>query len=300
MPGLHGRLLQVQARPALEEELLLVHAPDHLERVRTAVKSAARDGAVVFLDADTVVSGASWDAGLAAVGCVLTAAELVLRGEARNAFAASRPPGHHATQDRAMGFCLFNNVAITARALQRRYGLERILIVDWDVHHGNGTQDIFFTDPSVFYLSLHLSPHYPGTGSRSERGNGDGHGATLNVPLARGAGGAEFQAELRAALETATAGGGFDFVLVSAGFDCLARDPLGGLELEPDDLHAVTLQLLEVAERAAGGRLAIALEGGYVPDRLGAGVVAVLRALTGLPVADAVNGAGLTLTSPGL
>ncbi|MGH7483176.1 MAG: histone deacetylase family protein [Longimicrobiales bacterium] len=284
-PALIGRVLQREARPVREDEVLLAHTSAHVERVRAACAQAAASDGHVFLDADTVVSPASWDAALAAAGCAVTAAELVLEGEAACAFAASRPPGHHAGASQAMGFCLFNNVAIAARVLQR-HGLERVLIVDWDVHHGNGTQDIFYEDPSVFYLSTHLSPHYPGTGAARETGAGRGRGTTLNVPLRAGTTATEFHERIDAALADALARFDPAFVLVSAGFDCLAGDPLGGLRLEPADLHALTTRLIDVARRHAAGRLAIALEGGYVPDRLGAGAVAVMRALSGLPLHD--------------
>lgn len=285
-PALIEVLLQREAEPVGVDELLRVHSPEHVERVREAVAEAERSGSQVSLDSDTVVSAASWEAALAAAGCAVSAVRLVLDGEATTAFAGSRPPGHHATRDRAMGFCLFNNVAVAARWAQAERGVGRVLIIDWDVHHGNGTQDIFYTDPSVYYLSLHLSPHYPGTGGAEERGEGAGLGTTLNLPLAAGTTGAEYRRLFEDALEEVLAGFAPELVLISAGFDCLAGDPLGGLGLEPADLHALTRLVVERTQATAGGRVVAVLEGGYAPPRLGSGVVDVIRALGGLPPQD--------------
>ena len=283
MPALHDAVLQREAELASTTALLRVHTPEHVERIEAAAARAEREGAAVFLDGDTVVSPASWEAARAAAGCAMTAADLVLGGEARTAFALSRPPGHHATADRAMGFCLFNNVAVAARHAQAEWGVERVLIVDWDVHHGNGTQDIFYGDPSVYVLSLHLGDHYPGTGAADERGAGAGIGTTRNVPLPHGLPAAEYRRIFAQQLEAALAEFEPGLVFISAGFDCLAGDPLGGLLLEPADLHAMTRLVIERTRPSAGGRVVAVLEGGYVPARLGAGVVCVLRALAGLP-----------------
>jgi acetoin utilization deacetylase AcuC-like enzyme len=284
-PALLHAVLQREAEPASEADVLRVHTRAHLERVRAAAERAAREGEPVFLDADTVVSAASWEAALAAAGCAITGAELVLRGEADTAFALSRPPGHHASADRAMGFCLFNNVAVAARRVQAEWGIERVLIVDWDVHHGNGTQEIFYEDPTVYCLSFHLADHYPGTGSAAERGAGPGLGTTRNVPLPHGSSAADYRRVFVAALDAALEEFEPGFVFISAGFDCLAGDPLGGLLLEPADLHALTRLVMERTRASARGRVVVVLEGGYVPARLGAGVVNVLRALAGLPPA---------------
>jgi acetoin utilization deacetylase AcuC-like enzyme len=284
-PALLEVMLQREAAAAPEEALLAVHTAAHLAAMREAVAEAERRGEPVRVEADTVVSAASWGAALGAAGAALAAVELVARGEAATAFAACRPPGHHALADGAMGFCIFNNVAIAARRLQAAWGLERVLIVDVDVHHGNGTQAIFYDDPSVYVLSLHQSPHYPGTGSAAERGAGSGTGATRNVPLPAGTDGAAYRAALSTALDAMLAEFEPELCLVSAGFDCLAGDPLGGLLLEPADLYGVTRELVE---RATGGtgRVVAVLEGGYAPERTGAGALQVVRALAGLPSAQ--------------
>jgi len=282
--ALHGNVEQREARMGDVEHLLGVHTAEHVERVREACRTAEERGTLVSLDPDTKVSEASWEAALGSAGTAMAAAEAVSGGEIRNAFVATRPPGHHATPDRAMGFCLFNNIAVTARWLQRSGRAERVLIVDWDVHHGNGTQDAFYDDPSVFFLSLHQSPHYPGTGAAQETGTGAGEGHTLNVPLRAGTPPQEYRRRFEEALEQALGRTRPDFVLVSAGFDVMAGDPLGGLLLEPPDLHDMTRRLVDLAESECDGRVVALLEGGYDPPRLGQGVVAVLRALAGLEV----------------
>lgn len=278
-PVLQDLVLQREGGRVGEGEVLLVHTEEHLQRLRQAAEAAAIEHALVAIDNETIMSPASWDAMLASAGCVVTACEAVLSGEARNGFALARPPGHHATASVSMGFCLINNVAIAARVLQQR-GMERVLIIDWDVHHGNGTQDIFYDDASVYYLSTHQSPWYPGTGDREERGKAGGHGFTRNVPLAAGTTGTEFLDVFERELDATLAEFSPDFAIVSAGFDCLRGDPLGALLLEPAHLHAATVMLME---KVSHGRIVNALEGGYNPPRTGAGVVDVVRALTGLP-----------------
>ena len=247
----------VEPRPATEEQILAAHTREHWRRVQAV---AARGGGL--LDAgDTMMSAGSLPAALAAAGGAIAAADLVATGEARRALALVRPPGHHATADEAMGFCIFNNVAVAARHLQRARGLRRILIFDFDLHHGNGTQDIFWRDGGVFYLSLHRYPFYPGTGARGEAGEGPGAGHILNIPLGAGAGSAEYLAAVRWALGGPVRGFGPEFILVSAGFDAHARDPLGGLGLDAEDFRVVTRELKAV--EPAGGRIASVLEGGY-------------------------------------
>jgi acetoin utilization deacetylase AcuC-like enzyme len=257
-----------------------------VEAVRAACALAEKEGAIVSLDPDTKVSSASWEAALASAGTTIEAARSVAEGEVRTAFVATRPPGHHATPDVAMGFCLFNSVAVAARWLQAERRVGRVLIIDWDVHHGNGTQDAFYDDPSVFYLSLHQSSHFPGSGSAHETGRAGGVGTTLNVPLPAGTPAVEYRRRFTESLQAVASHFEPDFVLVSAGFDAMAGDPLGDFRLEPHDLHAITLEIQELAESACDGRVVTVLEGGYDPGRLGQGAVHVIRALAGLPAPE--------------
>ena len=282
MAALHDRVVQPAAGEVGEEDLLRVHTREHLEGVRRAIESAGEGDRLVALESDTIVSGGSWEAVAGSAGAAVAAVDGVASGRLRNAFAATRPPGHHATPDRAMGFCLFNHAAVCARRLQARGAAERVLILDWDVHHGNGTQDIFYEDPTVHFLSLHQSPHYPGTGSARERGAGPGEGATLNVPLAAGTPREEYFERFAEALAESEERIDPGFVIVSAGFDVLAGDPLGGQLLEPEDMHALTTLVMEVAERRCGGRLVALLEGGYDPRRTALGALEVIRAMAGL------------------
>jgi acetoin utilization deacetylase AcuC-like enzyme len=274
------RVRREVARPAAVADLLRVHGSAHVEAMR-ALAAQAGAGAPAFVEPETPVSAGSFEAALAAAGCAIRAAEAVLRGEARAAFALARPPGHHADRDRGGGYCLFNNVAIAARRALADGLARRVLVVDWDVHHGDGTQAVFWEDAAVHVLSLHLHPHYPHTGGADERGAGPGLGATRNVPLEPGTGGAGYLARFSEALDASLREARPDLVLVSAGFDLLAGDPQGGLALEPRDLHAVTAALLARAD-ATGAPVAAVLEGGYVPERLGAAVVNVARALARL------------------
>jgi len=267
--------------PVAEEDLLRVHAPEHVARVRAASEDARERGDLVWLDPYTPVGPDSFAAALAAAGCAVAAAELVAGREAPTAFALPRPPGHHANRDQAMGFCLFNNVAVAARRLQARGLAEKVLVLDWDAHHGNGTQDIFYEDPTVFVLSAHIVSGYPSTGKASELGAGRGEGTNRNVPLPRGTGGPRYRRSVLSALDGALAAFTPDFVLISAGFDCLSGDPEGGFLLEPEDLHLLTKDVL--ARFPGPGKVALVLEGGYALDRIGGGLVDVLRALGGLP-----------------
>ncbi len=284
MPDLLDRALQVEAPAAGEGDLLRVHSPAHVERVREAVALAGEKGRSLNLTMDTVVSGASWDAAVGAAGAAIHGVRLALAGQAETAFAITRPPGHHATPDRAMGFCLFNNVAVAARWAQAEAGVERVLIVDWDVHHGNGTQDVFYDDGSVYYLSLHLAGHYPGTGHPHQRGYGPGRGTTRNITFPHGVERDYYLTVYEEAVAEAADTIVPDLVLVSAGYDLLAGDPLGGLCLEPPDMHLMTRLVMDAAGPASG-RVAVVLEGGYVPLRLAEGVVQTVRALARLPAA---------------
>ena len=282
MLALHDKVAQMEPRSATEAEILRVHTQDHMDRVQRVSDQAMEEERSIPLESDTLVSGASWDAALGSSGAVLTAVDGIARGTIRNAFVGTRPPGHHATPSAPMGFCLFNHVAVAARYAQDQGFGRRILIVDWDVHHGNGTQEIFYEDGSVFFLSLHQSPHYPGTGHTEETGRGEGRGATLNIPLPPGTSRQEYGNRFSGALAEVRARFDPDFVFISSGFDVLKGDPLGGQEVEPEDLHGFTREVMALAEERAGGRLVVLLEGGYVPQRVGSGAVSVIRALAGL------------------
>ncbi|NNF12014.1 MAG: histone deacetylase [Gemmatimonadetes bacterium] len=279
---LHGHVEQRPSGESDDDDLLRVHTLEHLRRVRDACDAAETSGRIESLDSDTRVSSASWDAAVGSAGTAMAAVRDVHEGAIANAFVATRPPGHHATPTTPMGFCLFNNLAVAARWLQAEGRAERVLVVDWDVHHGNGTQDVFYDDATVYFLSLHQSPHYPGTGAASERGSGGGEGTTLNVPLPAGIPRTDYRERFTQSLATVLGDFDPDFVLVSAGFDCLAGDPLGGFVLEPSDLYGMTREIVELSERECGGRCVHFLEGGYDPKRLGQGTVAVIRALAGL------------------
>jgi acetoin utilization deacetylase AcuC-like enzyme len=251
----------IVALPAVEadpEWILRVHTPEHFDRVKRAC-----DRGYASLDVDTHVSPGSFAAAMNAVGGVLRACDLVATGGAANAFCAVRPPGHHAEPAAAMGFCLFNNVAIAARYLQATHGVERILIIDWDVHHGNGTQWAFYLDPSVFYFSTHQSPLYPGTGSSAERGEEEGEGATLNVPLAPGTGDAGFQQAFSEYLVPACETFKPEFILISAGFDAHADDPLAHLRVSDAGFEWASRTVKQLAATYAEGRVVSVLEGGY-------------------------------------
>lgn len=282
MLALHEKVVQVESRSATEEDLLRVHTQEHLDRVEAAAEEAMEQERSIPLDADTLISPASWDAAAGSSGAVLAAVDAIFQGHVKNAFVASRPPGHHATAERTLGFCIFNHVAVGARYVQDQGLGRRILIVDWDVHHGNGTQETFYSDPSVFYLSLHQFPHFPGTGLAQETGAGDGKGTTLNVPLPPGTSRDAYRDRFFEALGEVGSRFSPDFVFISSGFDVLAGDPLGGQEVEPEDLYEFTRAVMELAEGTAEGRVVTLLEGGYVPERVGTGALAVVRALAGL------------------
>ena len=283
MVELHGVVEQRAAADASREDLLRAHSEAHFARVEEACNVAKARGVLAQLDADTIVSTSSWEAAVGSAGSAIAAVEAVATGVVRTAFVAARPPGHHATPERAMGFCLFNSVAVAARWLQEHGHAERVLIVDWDVHHGNGTQDIFYEDPSVYFLSLHQYPWYPGTGAEAERGAGAGEGFTLNVPLPAGTTRADYLRRFETAVAIAAQDFQPDFILVSSGFDAMAGDPLGNLLLEPADMYRMTRHLIDGIGAQCDGRVVALLEGGYVPERLGDGTVAVIRALAGLP-----------------
>ncbi|HJT89221.1 MAG TPA: histone deacetylase [Bryobacteraceae bacterium] len=257
--GLLERLGRIECRAATEEELLLCHTREYLRTAKHDVEA----GYPYLSTGDTDVTPNSWEIALLAAGGVLNAVDAVVTGKARNAFCAVRPPGHHATPNRGMGFCLVNNVAIAARYAQRRHGIGRVLIVDWDVHHGNGTQDIFYSDPSVLYFSTHQWPLYPGTGRADETGAGDGEGATMNFPFPAGSGRKEILGAVQHSLVPAAARFRPDLVLISAGFDSRIGDLLGRFTLSDQDFAHLTAEIMGLADRSAGGRLVSVLEGGY-------------------------------------
>ena len=233
-----------------------------------------------FLDPDTVVSQDTNYVARLAAGAACLAAENVIEGKNENAFVLCRPPGHHATINRSMGFCIYNNVAIAARYAQQKYDhINNILIVDWDVHHGNGTQDIFYDDPSVFYLSLHQYPWYPGSGAANEIGSKEGEGYNLNVPISPATSAADYKIKFEQTLETVAKNFTPDLIMISAGFDAHLYDPLGQLRLEDDDFAAMTLRLKEWAKNSCASRLVSCLEGGYNLQTLGATVKAHVKAL---------------------
>ncbi len=274
-------LIRVEPRPAAPDELALVHTEEHLKRVAGTAGAGPQ-----ALDADTPVSSRSYETALLASGGFLALVDSILAGEADNGFALVRPPGHHAEADRAMGFCLFNSVAIAARSLQERFGLDRVLIVDWDVHHGNGTQHSFANDPGVLYVSTHQYPFYPGTGGVNEVGAGDGEGFTLNVPLPAGCGDSEYLDAFVRVIDPVCRQFEPQFVLVSAGFDAHLRDPLASMRVSEEGFGCLARVLLRIAAEHAGGRFAAVLEGGYDLDALSGSVARVLDEMEGERLAE--------------
>jgi acetoin utilization deacetylase AcuC-like enzyme len=272
--GLTERLVRIEPSPASIERVGRIHGASHIARVREA---SAR--APVALDWDTTAGRRTYEAALLAAGGVMDAVDAVMAGRVGNAFCAVRPPGHHATRSRAMGFCFFNNVAIAARHAQDRHGLSRVLIVDWDAHHGNGTQEAFFFDPTVLYCSTHQFPGYPGSGRSEERGGDAGLGYTLNIPMPPGSGDEAYLAVFRGVIRPAADAFRPEFVLVSAGFDPHADDPLTELGMTAGGFALLTAEVRGIAERYCGGRLVSALEGGYQLDALGQSVAKHVEAL---------------------
>lgn len=259
-----GMLSQLQCvtpnpHPDIEQAITAVH---HASYYQSLYQKVPRHG-LIHLDADTPLSPLSLQAAQMAVSGLLTAIDHVMAGQLRNAFCAVRPPGHHAEESHAMGFCLFNNVAIGARYLQTKHKLARIFILDWDVHHGNGTQHSFYNDPTVFYFSTHQYPFYPGTGAARERGVGDGEGFTLNCPLSADSGDREMLSRFNKELANAVAAFKPDFILISAGFDAHRDDPLASLNVTDDGFSEMTKIITGLASTYCGGRIVSCLEGGY-------------------------------------
>ncbi|HSK72351.1 MAG TPA: histone deacetylase [Pyrinomonadaceae bacterium] len=268
-------LTEIEAAPVSKGIIQAAHTPQHFKRVENAFGEGFE-----MLDADTVISMKSFDAALYAAGGACRAVDAVMSGEADNAFLAVRPPGHHATAEKAMGFCLFNNVAVAARYAQNKYKeIEKVAIVDWDVHHGNGTQGIFFDDPTVFFFSMHQYPWYPGTGSRGETGYGRGKGLTMNVPVKARTPANDQKRMFEAALQDISAKFKPDLIFISAGFDAHRRDPLGQLRLENEDFIQMTETLKQWANETCQGRIVSCLEGGYNLETLGETVKSHVAAL---------------------
>jgi acetoin utilization deacetylase AcuC-like enzyme len=264
-------------RAAEREEILLVHSDRHFEEIEATAKQPR-----VFLDSDTVTSPASAEVARLAVGSVLATVDAVMDRQVANGFAFVRPPGHHAKPDKAMGFCLYNNVAVAAVYASRRHGLKRVLIVDFDLHHGNGTQKAFYTSPEVLYVSTHQWPHYPGTGTLEETGKDAGEGFTLNLPLPAGTGDYEYRELFRQVIVPVGSEYRPELVLVSAGFDAYVEDPLGSMALTHLGYAAMAGQILELAEKHCAGRAVFVLEGGYHLPGLQKSALAVLEVMTGV------------------
>jgi acetoin utilization deacetylase AcuC-like enzyme len=273
--GTAARLTRIEPREAEDGWITQIHTPSYLAMLKTHAPTNGR----VSLDPDTSMSPGSLTAAYLAAGGALAAVDAIMSRQVDHAFCAVRPPGHHAEAARAMGFCLFNNVAIAARYVQKKYGLTRVLIVDWDVHHGNGTQHSFEDDPSVLFFSTHQYPHYPGTGRESERGRGAGEGFTINVPMEAGEGDEEYRSVFQKSLVPAADAFKPEFVIVSAGFDAHKDDPLASMGLTEEGYADLTGIVAGIAKHHAGGRLLSSLEGGYHLPALAASVDRHIQAL---------------------
>jgi len=275
--GYMDRLSRLSVQPAPDEALLRCHTGEYVELARREILS----GFPELSTGDTSICEDSLQAALMAAGGTIAAVDVVMSGNAENAFCNIRPPGHHATPDRGMGFCIFNNVAIGARHAQAVHGVNRVLIVDWDVHHGNGTQDIFYEDGSVLYFSTHQWPFYPGTGARFETGSGNGKGMTINCPMRAGSGRREIFEAFEDSLFPVAKEFRPELVMISAGFDSREGDLLGGLMLTDRDFADLTQMLIQLAEEHAKGRVVSVLEGGYSLSGLGSAAAAHVGALLG-------------------
>ncbi|MBN2591145.1 MAG: SUMF1/EgtB/PvdO family nonheme iron enzyme [Sedimentisphaerales bacterium] len=272
--NLFSQLVQIPCLPVDMNYLLKVHTKEYIEHVKQVCQTGFG-----YLDSDTPVSEKSYEAALMAAGAVTSAIDAVMEGKIKNAFCAVRPPGHHAEKDRAMGFCIFNNIAIGAKYIQDKYDLRKILIVDWDVHHGNGTQHCFYDDPDILYFSVHQSPFYPGTGSESEKGEGNGLNFTMNFPLPVGSTDNDYIDIFENKLKPAALSFKPDFVLISAGFDSHKNDLLGGMKVTEQGFAQMTQIVMEIAQKCCKSRLVSILEGGYNLQALANSVEAHIRVL---------------------
>jgi len=271
--GLLDRLKLIEPRFAKEEEILLNHTSSYIERLKNMGPG--------HLDADTVVSEKSYETALLAAGGCLNMVDAIMKEEIDNGFAFVRPPGHHAERERGMGFCLFNNIAITARYLIKNHKIQRIAILDWDVHHGNGTQNSFYGEEEVLYLSIHRSPCYPGTGSLFETGEGDGEGYTVNLPIPSGVGDRAYLQSFEELFIPKIKAYKPEIILVSAGFDSHCYDPLGGMEVSAAGFGEMTRMLIQAANTLCAGKIGLFLEGGYSLDGLAESVKEVLMVALG-------------------
>jgi len=272
--------VEITPRAATREEITAVHDPEYVDRIAATAGKEAH-----HLDADTVTSPKTYEVALLAAGGLLAAIDAVM-GDLANAFALVRPPGHHAERNRAMGFCIFNNVAIGAQYARSQHGLERVLIVDWDLHHGNGTQKTFYTDPQVLYFSTHQYPYYPGSGHYTEIGEGTGKGYTVNCPLSTGYGDADYANILRHCLRPIALAYQPQLILVSAGFDIYRQDPLGGMAVTEEGFARLIDIIMDMADSVCEGRLVVTLEGGYHLEGQARSVVEVVKRMAGDGMAD--------------
>lgn len=303
LKAIYGRLEQkdvsglfqvVKPEPATEEQLSWCHSPDYIQRIK---KTAGKDH--YQLDPDTSVCAASWDTSLLAAGAVFTGLDSIFSKTSRNGFALVRPPGHHAEYDHAMGFCLFNNIALGAVYAQKKLGAKKVMIVDWDLHHGNGTQNFFYSDPSVLYFSTHQFPYYPGSGALEHAGKGEGVGFNINVPVYAGAGDDVYASIFNVLLKPVSEVYCPDLILVSAGFDTYHADPLGGMALSINGFAYMAKILVEISEKICDGRILFCLEGGYDLNGLRDGVLAVLLECIGHNVIDEKKFTRLSSASTG-
>jgi len=270
-------------QPASKEALALIHTPQYLQLVENEISALGKNQRVQLSTGDTTISPSTLAVAKLAAGAAIAASDAVMAEQVNGAFALTRPPGHHASAARGMGFCVYNNVAIAARHLQQQYGLKRILIVDFDVHHGNGTQDIFYADNSVFYFSIHQSPLYPGTGRATETGVGKGLGYTLNVELPAGAGDDALMKAIETQLKPAMQKFKPEFILVSAGFDSHRNDPLGNLQYTDQGYANVAKALTAIAQQNGHRRVVYLLEGGYNPANITSAVSRMLNTMLETP-----------------